>query len=246
MTALLIATRNAHKYREIQQLLADGFLFFTLNDFPGAPDPVEDGPTFAANASKKVSALADWLLSPSGMAALPRRPNPPLYIVADDSGLEVDALGGAPGVHSARFAALDTADPRNSPDHANNAKLLRLLDGIPPDRRAARFRCVLALRELRLSEGVSACNPQSAIRNPQLPAETILLEGLCPGRIALQPSGGGGFGYDPLFIPDGFSQSFAELGDAVKNTLSHRARALEKLRQYLSTTAAPSPPAPKT
>jgi XTP/dITP diphosphohydrolase len=223
MTALLIATRNAHKAREIRQVLAADYQYWTLNDFPGAPAAVEDGATFAANASKKIAALADWLAAEESR---PFSPSPPhscggegrFYVVADDSGLEVDALDGAPGVHSARFAALDSGLADNSPDRANNAKLLRLLDGVPPARRTARFRCILAARRLF---------PPSA-------AETVLFEGVCEGRIALQPAGGGGFGYDPLFIPEGCVQSFAELGEAVKNSLSHRARALEKLRRYLA------------
>ena len=152
MTALLIATRNAHKVREIRQVLGADYLYLALNDFPGAPAAVEDGATFAANAAKKVNVLADWLATMAGRAALLPRPNlipspgeagrgisPSLYILADDSGLEVDVLDGAPGVHSARFAALDNvlsalgADPPggNSPDHANNAKLLRLLKPSP-------------------------------------------------------------------------------------------------------------------
>jgi XTP/dITP diphosphohydrolase len=114
---------------------------------------------------------------------------------------------------------MDTRGPVNSPDAANNAKLLRLLAGVPLARRTARFRCVLALRRL------SATPPAS---------ETLLFEGVCAGRISLQPAGAGGFGYDPLFIPDGFDKSFAELGDAVKNTISHRALALKKLREYLT------------
>ena len=130
----------------------------------------------------------------------------------------MDALGGAPGVHSARFAALDAAGADNSPDRANNAKLLRLLEGVPAARRTARFRCVLAVRGLF----------------PPSEDGTVLFEGVCEGRIGLQAAGGGGFGYDPLFIPEGCSQSFAELGEALKNSLSHRARALQKLRDYLA------------
>jgi XTP/dITP diphosphohydrolase len=255
MTALLIATRNAHKAREIQQVLGADFLCFTLNDFPDAPAAVEDGATFAANAAKKANVLADWLATDGrarlrrALTSIPSLP-PSFFILADDSGLEVDALNGAPGVHSARFAALDTALAANSPDAANNAKLLRLLEGIPPSGRTARFRCVLALRRLSLPSAgkpvplAPASNPQSEIRNlprqseasagPQSPTASVLLEAICSGRIANHPAGSGGFGYDPLFIPDGFTQSFAELGDAVKNTISHRARALEKLRQYLA------------
>jgi XTP/dITP diphosphohydrolase len=147
------------------------------------------------------------------------------FVLADDSGLEVDALNGAPGVHSARFAALDQNE--NSPDADNNAKLLRLLQGVPLEKRTGRFRCVIALAEI---------NPQSAIRNPQL------FDGACAGRIQFSASGGGGFGYDPLFVPDGFTQSFAELGEDVKNQLSHRAQALAKLKSFLNHqgTTAPS------
>ena len=233
MTALLLATRNAHKTREIQQVLAGDYIYLTLHDFPGAPAAVEDGATFEANASKKVSVLADWL------AANPRMPEPvasalradpsilqtpssiraySFYVLADDSGLEVEALGGAPGVHSARFAAPDSGAGENSPDSANNAKLLRLLERVPAARRTARFRCVLALRRLFLP----------------LAAETVLFEGVCAGRIGLRPAGGGGFGYDPLFVPDGCSQTFGELGESAKNSLSHRALALQKLARFLA------------
>ena len=261
MTALLIATRNAHKAREIQRILPADYLCLTLSDFPGAPAAVEDGVTFAANASKKVSVLADWLATAPGRAGLRRAqtrfqpggarlcravesPPTPFYILADDSGLEVDALGGAPGVHSARFAALDNAasalpaapPAANSSDLANNAKLLRLLDGVPPSRRTARFRCVLALRSLCVPSPTAPRKSHSS--HPSHfppPPEPVLFEGLCEGRIGLQPAGAGGFGYDPLFIPDGFAQSFAELGEGLKNTLSHRAQALQKLSQFLAT-----------
>jgi len=247
MTALLIATRNAHKAREIRQVLNGDFQFLTLLDFPAAPDAIEDGATFAANASKKALVLADWLAGNS--------PIPPFCVLADDSGLEVDALGGAPGVHSARFAAMDTRGAVNSPDAANNAKLLRLLADVPLARRTARFRCILALRSLRepSTAGLQAsrdCPPhdrgaalvprpmpdggQGTARPTSAEPQTILFEGVCAGRISLQPTGAGGFGYDPLFIPDGFDKSFAELGDAVKNTISHRALALQKLLQYLT------------
>ena len=142
-------------------------------------------------------------------------------MLADDSGLEVDALGGAPGVHSARFAALDDLTRRgNSPDAENNAKLLNLLQDVPEASRGARFRCVLALVEV--SEGSGQ-------------AEPFVFQGACEGRIARQPSGVGGFGYDPLFIPTGETASFAELGAVVKNRMSHRARALQELRSFRST-----------
>jgi XTP/dITP diphosphohydrolase len=239
MTALLIATRNPHKAREIQRILPADYHCLTLNDFPGAPTAVEDGVTFAANASKKVSVLCDWLNTDPGRARLRRAVEFPtaFYILADDSGLEVDALGGAPGVHSARFAALDRGVAANSSDHANNAKLLRLLEDVPAMRRTARFRCVLALRTLRIPSPSAPHNSHpfhpSHPSHPSAPPESVLFEGVCEGRIALQAAGAGGFGYDPLFIPDGYAQSFAELGESLKNTLSHRALALQKLSLFL-------------
>ena len=221
--ALLIATRNAHKVQEIRAILAGPFRFLTLHDFPGAPVAVEDADTFAANATRKAVELARWLSQlpnpPSARQGLPK------WVLADDSGLEVDALGGAPGVHSARFAALDVAGEglsetarENSPEAANNAKLLCLLAGVPREKRTARFRCALALVEI---------TPHPGIGDPQL------FEGVCEGRIGFAPSGRGGFGYDPLFTPLGHDHSFAELGEEVKNKLSHRAQALAKLRTYL-------------
>ena len=212
MTTLLIATRNAHKVGEIQSILGAQFRCLTLKDFSGAPAVVEDADTFAGNAAKKAVELARWLSSSSLVTH-----HSSLFVLADDSGLEVDALGGAPGVHSARFAALDKTE--NSHDADNNAKLLRLLQGVPLEKRAARFRCVIALVEI---------NRQSAIGNRQL------FDGACEGRIQFTASGQGGFGYDPLFVPDGFTQSFAELGEDVKNQLSHRAHALAKLKSYFS------------
>jgi XTP/dITP diphosphohydrolase len=228
MTALLLATRNAHKALEIQQILGADFKYLTLRDFPGEPLVVEDGDTFSANAAKKADALAAWL-SAHPKLALDRLPSAetPICVVADDSGLEVDGLGGAPGVHSARFAAMDVGGAGNSPDAANNAKLLRLLEKVPPSGRTARFRCVLAVRKLLYAA--------SARKLLVLPSPSALqFEGACEGRISARPSGQGGFGYDPLFIPEGFIQSFAELGDEAKNTLSHRALALQKLRQFLA------------
>ena len=200
--ALLIATRNAHKVREIRAILSGPFRYLTLHDFPDAPVAVEDADTFAANATRKAVELARWLSQlPNPQSA---RQGVPKWVLADDSGLQVDALGGAPGVHSARFAALDVgkhnsseAARENSPDAANNEKLLRLLAGVPREKRTARFRCALALVE---------DTPRAGSGSPQL------FEGVCEGRIGLAPSGQGGFGYDPLFTPLGHDQSFAELG----------------------------------
>jgi XTP/dITP diphosphohydrolase len=215
---LILATRNAHKVGEIRSILGPEFRYADLNRYPGAPTVVEDAPTFAGNAAKKASELAAWL------ATHARPPAAPAFVLADDSGLEVDALAGAPGVHSARFAAIDQASAAaagNSADADNNAKLLRLLREVPMDKRTARFRCVIAF---------------VAVKSEESDLEEVvprLFEGACEGRIGIAPRGQGGFGYDPLFIPTGYDQTFAELGEATKNGLSHRARALEKLRKSL-------------
>jgi XTP/dITP diphosphohydrolase len=219
--SLLIATRNAHKTDEIRAILGNRFRWLTLNDFPDAPKVVEDAPTFAGNAKKKAVELAKWV---TGKHSTPK------FILADDSGLEVDALNGAPGVHSARFAALDSANSGNTPDADNNARLLRLLQNVPLDRRTARFHCVIALTPV-LSEKVEAASPVCYV--DEFKAQTEVFDGVCEGRILFEPRGQKGFGYDPLFVPRGFEQTFAELGDGVKNKISHRAQALEKLREYL-------------
>ena len=138
---LLIATRNAHKVGEIRAILGEEFCYLTLNDFPNAPKVVEDADTFAGNATKKSVELAKWL---STLSSVARHPSPG-YVLADDSGLEVDALDGAPGVHSARFAALEIGQAGNSADADNNARLLHLLKSVPLEQRTARFHCVLAL-----------------------------------------------------------------------------------------------------
>lgn len=226
MTSLLIATRNAHKLDEIRTILGDGFRYLTLNDFSSAPLVIEDALTFAGNATKKAITLARWL-GGSGNAELATQN---LHVLADDSGLEVDALGGQPGVHSARFAALDTRQPGNAADADNNAKLLRLLQAVPAEQRTARFRCVLALTPV-IDEPVESASPVCYADEHEL--LTRLFEGACEGTIGFAPRGQGGFGYDPLFVPTGFDQSFAELGEEVKNRLSHRARALAKLRTAL-------------
>jgi XTP/dITP diphosphohydrolase len=218
MTTLAIATRNAHKVAEIRAILGEAFRYLTLQDLAEAPAVVEDAPTFAGNAAKKAGALAAWLAGNAPSRLL----DDSAFVLADDSGLEVDALHGAPGVHSARFAALDDPDAAratgNSSDAANNAKLLRLLKEVPLEKRTARFRCVMALAEVASAAGL-------------LPP--LLFDGVCEGRILFAPAGRGGFGYDPLFVPAGCEQTFAELGEEVKNKLSHRARALACLREHL-------------
>ena len=222
MRSLVIATGNAHKVVEIRRILGEGFRYLTLKDFPAAPEVVEDAGTFAGNATKKAVTLARFLShAPTAERAL---------VLADDSGLEVDALNGAPGIYSARFAALDSGQAGNSSNADNNAKLLRLLADVPMEKRTARFRCVLALTPVS--------EPRADVASPVCHADeselqTEIFEGTCEGKIGFAPSGGMGFGYDPLFIPEGYQQSFAELGDEVKNQFSHRARALAKLKRRL-------------
>lgn len=190
---LLIATRNAHKLQEIREMLP-GIEIVGTDRFPDVPDPEETGMTFEENAAIKALAWA----AATGLPAL-----------ADDSGLEVDALGGAPGIHSARYAGThgDTA--------ANNTKLLQELAGVAPDKRTARFVCALAL-------AVPGC-----------PVET--LRGACEGSILETASGCGGFGYDPLFVPRGYADSFAALPDSVKASISHRAEAFKQARTCWAT-----------
>ena len=186
---LLIATTNRGKLREVRAILADAPLHLcTLDDFPAITEAVEDGTTFEENAKKK--ALHYHRLT--GVTTL-----------ADDSGLEVDALGGAPGVHSARFAG------RQGDDAANNARLVALLQGIPLERRTARFRCVMALAH----EGAIAATSHGSVE----------------GLILDHPAGDQGFGYDPhFFLPD-LAQTKAQLPLETKNRLSHRGQALRAI-----------------
>ncbi|MCX8103359.1 MAG: RdgB/HAM1 family non-canonical purine NTP pyrophosphatase [Candidatus Bipolaricaulota bacterium] len=189
---LLLGTKNIHKIREITEILSDvpGVKFLTWHERPFS-DVREDGKTFEENARKKAREIC-------AQTGLP--------VLAEDSGLEVYALGGAPGVRSARFAGAQ------KDDHANIAKLLDALRNIS-DRRA-RFRCVAVLVFPDGREFVS--------------------EGVLEGSIALAPAGSAGFGYDPVFIPDGYGQTLAELGPDVKNRISHRQRALEGIKAHLS------------
>lgn len=223
---LIIATRNAHKVGEIRAILGESFNYRTLNDFPNPPKVVEDANTFAGNATKKAVELSQWL----AISNLNSEISNSIFVLADDSGLEVDALKGAPGVHSARFAALDGGHPDNSPDAENNAKLLRLLSDVPAEQRTARFRCVIALTPVVPVETESA-SPVCSADEREL--QTQIFEGACEGRIDFAPRGQGGFGYDPLFIPNGFQNSFAELGEAQKNQISHRSKALAKLKSVI-------------
>ncbi len=235
MTKLIVATRNRHKTQEIQRILGDAMVCLPMSAFPDVPTLAEEAATFAGNATSKAVQLSHWLatqdLSIFGLESKST------CVLADDSGLEVDALQGAPGVHSARFAAMASgasAATGNSPDAANNAKLLDLLRKVPARERSARFRCVLALTPVS--------TPQPRHSSPACTADatelqTELFEGACEGAIGFAPRGNGGFGYDPLFIPRGYDKSFAELGEEVKNRISHRARALEELRRRLQRSA---------
>ena len=216
MNTLVIATGNAHKVAEICSNLGPRFRYFSLRDFPGAPTPDETGDTFGENAKIKAASLAQWCLT-AGL-------DDPLstYILADDSGLEVQTLGWAPGIYSARFAGLDSGRAGNSSDRANNEKLLRLLANCPDEQRTARFRCVLCWHPV--STGGNGTHELQSIR---------WFQGRCTGRIQKDESGIGGFGYDPLFVPEGYDRSFAELGDSTKNLLSHRAKALSEMSGWL-------------
>ena len=207
MTRLFIATRNTHKINEIRAILGDSFEILSQRDITNTLEIIEDGDTFEANAKKKSEGLALWLVKAGHDIA---------YVLADDSGLEVDALNGAPGVYSARFAAIDTGKEGNSPDTSNNEKLLICLKDIPPQKRTARFHCVIALTRI-------------VKKNDSISLETKTFDGRCEGHIGFAVKGNHGFGYDPLFIPNGLNQTFAELGESTKNQISHRSKALANL-----------------
>jgi len=228
MIGLVIATKNRHKVAEIQAILGTRFHCRTLDDFQTTPEIIEDAGTFAGNATKKAIAIAKWLSE--ARASEDELKDSETFVLADDSGLEVDALGGAPGVHSARFAAQDTGERGNSSTADNNAKLLRLPKGVPLGKRMARFRCVIALTPVLESRHQTASPVCSA---DEFELQTRIFEGTCEGEIQLLPAGAGGFGYDPLFVPSGYTQTFGELPEEVKNKLSHRYKALEKLRSQL-------------
>ena len=206
-TEIIIASANIHKAEEIQALLGPEFLCRTLRDFPDAPEVEEDAATFAGNAVKKALTLVNWLKQSEDHTLG--------WVLADDSGLEVDALDGAPGVLSARYAATEK-QPGNSLDEQNNAKLLMDLKGRAAHHRAGRFRCVIALARA------------GQYSQPQI------FNGTCEGHIEEAARGTHGFGYDPLFVPDGHEQTFGELGNSVKNQLSHRSAALRQLKDWLA------------
>jgi len=196
---LFLASGNAHKTAEFQSLADAGGLRVEIVSAAaagGMPAVVEDAGTFAGNARKKAHALR---------TRLPKE----AWALADDSGLCVDALGGAPGVESAYYAG-----PK-SDSAANLKKLVEAMRQVPEAQRGAHFTCVLVLAG---------------------PSGELVFEGRCNGRLLCEPRGEGGFGYDPLFVPEGYTQSFSELGSEIKNRLSHRAHAWEKLAEWLSET----------
>jgi XTP/dITP diphosphohydrolase len=196
---LVMASRNPGKLRELRQILQDLDLrLLGLDDFPGLPEIPEEGTTFAANAAAKAREVARWTKLPA---------------LADDSGLEVAALKGRPGVFSARYAQDRTA-PLAPSDADNWRKLLEEMQGLPWDERGARFVCEIALA---LPDG-----------------RLFRARGECSGRIATSPQGTQGFGYDPVFWLESFGATMAQLGPEVKNRLSHRARALAALREILA------------
>ena len=201
---LLVATRSVHKLRELRELLElDHTTLVSLDDLGIAGEPVEDGETFETNAAIK----ARFGVRASGLPTL-----------ADDSGIEVDALAGAPGVRTRRYAGEDATDAEN------NAKLLAALDGLSADRRGARYVCVLALAL------PDVAGPRGGVR-------LVMARGTCRGRIATEPRGTGGFGYDPIFEPASEPPGGRTLGlwtPAEKHAISHRARAARRIAPRLA------------
>ena len=194
MISLVLATRNRHKVEELSAMLSElPVQILSFHDFPDMPDVVEDGATLTENAIKKASEVASF----TGLPAL-----------ADDTGLEVDALDGAPGVRSARFAG----EPPNW--EANNLKLRADLGGIEGSARGAAFRCVVAL----------------AVPGDE---EVRTVEGVTHGVILETERGQGGFGYDPLFLPDGHNLTYAEMRSDEKNAVSHRGKAIKNARALI-------------
>lgn len=201
---LVVATRSAHKLRELLELLdLDRSELVSLDDLGVAGDPIEDGQTFETNAAIKARSA----VRATGLPSL-----------ADDSGIEVDALDGAPGVRTRRYAGEDATDVDN------NRKLLAALRGLPPERRGARYVCVLALA-LPADAGARGGQP------------VMFARGTCRGRIATEPRGSGGFGYDPIFEPASEPPGGSTLGlwtPAQKHAISHRARAARRMAPHLA------------
>ncbi|MFC1509978.1 RdgB/HAM1 family non-canonical purine NTP pyrophosphatase [Candidatus Omnitrophota bacterium] len=191
---LVVATKNQDKLKEIKTLLKGlPVTVLSLNGFKGVPEVKEDKKTLEGNAKKKALQTSRFLKK---------------LVVADDSGLEVEALKGAPGVYSARFSG------KGATYNSNNKKLLRLLLGLPKSKRKARFRCAIALADRGKLVGVR--------------------DGICIGKIGFKLTGRSGFGYDPLFMPSGCKKTFAQLGLKKKNEISHRGKALIKAKKMIT------------
>jgi XTP/dITP diphosphohydrolase len=183
---IVLASRNHKKAREVSEILAPaGFMVIPVTEFPDVPEVEEDGLTFAANAARKASEVARQLNR---------------WVIGEDSGLQVDALGGAPGIYSARYSGAGATDEKN------NQKLIADLANVPDEKRGAGYLCSVALSD-----------PNGDIR--------IACEGTCRGRILNEANGEGGFGYDPYFLIPEYHLTFGQLSSVVKHRLSHRARA---------------------
>lgn len=192
MDTFILASRNKHKIKELRETLAPlNIMLKSTYDFPDLEEVIEDADTFEGNALKK----ARYVHNETGLPAL-----------SDDTGLEVDALGGRPGVYSARYAG------ESATDKENVIKLLEELAGVETSERDARFRTVVAF---------------------VIDKDAYTFEGICEGRITKEPHGDGGFGYDPVFRPGGYEQTFAELSSEVKNEISHRGKAIQKFYKWL-------------
>lgn len=217
---IVFATRNRDKIKEIEAIMGGlDVSFIGLDRFDGAPDVVEDGETLEENALKKSREIRDF----TGMCAL-----------ADDTGLEVDALDGAPGVYSARYAG-EGVDYQT-----NNKKLLRELSDVEDEKRTARFRCVMALAlsddvavELEKRMKTTGGGNGGARRSTAKRLDAIVAEGILDGRITRESRGTSGFGYDPVFEVPHLGQTLAEMGPEAKNRMSHRYRALVEVRELL-------------
>ena len=218
MKTAILASQNKNKIKEIRDILVRYGMELIARDDAGLPkdDIEETGTTLEENSLLKASAIMDMINADPALAE--KYAGSP--VIADDSGLMVDALGGAPGVHSARYAgeACSYSD--------NNAKLLAELDGVETPERNAHFATVITM----IFPSAERAPKAAEKRGDRF---VLVAKGECHGRIATELRGEGGFGYDPVFVPDGYDQSFAELGTDFKNTISHRARALAELERML-------------
>lgn len=193
MKEFILASKNQNKSREIQEILGDGYRVITQTQAgAGDIDVIEDGATFEENAVKKAETIMKALNRP---------------VIADDSGLCVDAIGGEPGVYTARYAG------ENATDEENISKLLKAMEGVTFDKRNAKFVCVIAI-----------ASPNK---------ETVTFRGECEGKIALKPMGENGFGYDPIFYIERYGATMAQTDSHIKNAISHRFAALSEMVEYL-------------